>query len=451
MEIQPEEFPSEMENLLPKEFLNLWKLDDDDDDDDANFWDEPGDFWTEEDKDHCRRMEKYMKELELVEKKSEEHDDGDRRAAWKPSEMDFLLDISVMLEKKLMGIQEKVHQKMLPLKEGRKEGVRAHKKLMDHFRNYFPDYHEFRLNWVNFKDSFRGMAGNSYITFEDITPEFAMKYTYRTEGVPREGTSESLQIYSVKVAGKPVQQKKKRKVAGSSTQWPLEVFGVVAVRDCFDPRRNLIFYRDRDNCQIITKEDPYLELIGPTHAVRMFRNGHVMIEAELKVKGAVEREDKYLIADGKIVRPLAGLDSVELTSPGEWKMNIAVGGLETCVEATIFIRVINGTWPIGFHGQFAARTASINEKIILIDLNGDDVTSSGVDRHMEQLRHVVSVEASGELIVSFLAWNGEEEVISGEEIFKAKMSGRSFRYHKISSCNLGVLVVWSRIQPSRAI
>jgi len=176
-----------------------------------------------------------------------------------------------------------------------------------------------------------------------------------------------------------------------------------------------------------------------------------MIEAELKVKGAVEREDKYLIADGKIVRPLAGLDSVELTSPGEWKMNIAVGGLETCVEATIFVRVINGTWPIGFHGQFAARTASINEKIILIDLNGDDVTSSGVDRHMEQLRHVVSVEASGELIVSFLAWNGEEEVISGEEIFKAKMSGRSFRYHKISSCNLGVLVVWSRIQPSRAI
>ena len=114
-----------------------------------------------------------MKELELVEKKSEEHDEGDRRTAWKPSEMDFLLDISVMLEKKLMGIQEKVHQKMLPLKEGRKEGVRAHKKLMDHFRNYFPDYHEFRLLWVYFKDSFRGMAGNSYITFEDIS-EFSI-------------------------------------------------------------------------------------------------------------------------------------------------------------------------------------------------------------------------------------------------------------------------------------
>jgi hypothetical protein len=84
-----------------------------------------------------------------------------------------------------------------------------------------------------------------------------MKYTNAEAGVPRfvyDGSSDSLQIYSVKVAGSPVQQKKKRKVAGSSTQWPLEVFGVVAVRDCIDPRRNLIFYRDRDNCQIITQE-----------------------------------------------------------------------------------------------------------------------------------------------------------------------------------------------------
>nr|CAB3455249.1 unnamed protein product [Digitaria exilis] len=273
-----------------------------------------------------------------------------------------------------------------------------------------------------------------------------MKYTYADEGVPRfvyEGSSDSLQIYSLKVAGRSLQQKKKRKVAGSSTQWPLKVFGVVSVRDRIDPRRNLIFYRDRDDCQIITQEDPYLELIGPTRAVGM--NHDVMIEAELKVKGAVEREDKYLIADGATLSPMFGLDLVELTSH-EWKLGIAVGGLKKCVEAMIFIQVINGTWPIGFRGQFAAYTKGMKEKIVLMEFNGDDVISNDVDCIIEKSWHIVSVETSGELIVSYQAWKGEEGVISGKVVFKA-MSGRSFRYLNVSSCSLGVLVVWSRIEP----
>lgn len=208
-------------------------------------------------------------------------------------------------------------------------------------------------------------------------------------------------------------------------------------------------------------QDPYLELTGPTRAVGM--NHDVMIDAELKVKGAVEREDKYLIVDGMTLPPMFGLGSVELmTSSGEWKLDIAVGGLKTCVEATIFIKVINGTWPIGFSGQIAARTKGIDDKIILIEFSGDDVTTSGDDvttsgvdrnmeqsrhvRNMEQSRHVVSVQALGELMISFQAWKGED-VMNSEKIFKAKMSGRSFCCHTVSSCKLGVLVVWSRIQP----
>lgn len=84
-----------------------------------------------------------------------------------------------------------------------------------------------------------------------------MKYTDEKQGVPRfvsKNSSDSLQIFSVKVAGRPVQPEKKRKLAARSTQWSRQVYGVVAVRDCIDPRRNLIFYRDRDNCQIITEE-----------------------------------------------------------------------------------------------------------------------------------------------------------------------------------------------------
>ncbi|KAF8679401.1 hypothetical protein HU200_045744 [Digitaria exilis] len=450
MENQAEEMDNQAEEMenLPEEFLNLWKKEEQE----VYRREEDGDFWTEKEKAEFRRLDKYLEELEL-EKKSKEQDDRGHKTltAWKPSEMDFFMDFSVMLHLKVMNIVEGVHQKLLPLKQGRQEGVRAHNKLMAHFRHYFPDYDKFRLSWEAFKDlHFPWMAGNSYITFEDISPFKAMKYTGADEGVPRfvyEGSSDSLQIYSVKVAGMSVQQKKKRKVAGSSTQWPLKVFGVVSVRDRIDPRRNLIFYRDRDNCQIITQEDPYLELIGPTRAVGM--NHDVMIEAELKVKGAVEREDKYLIADGATLSPLFGLDLVELTSH-EWKLGIAVGGLKKCVEAMIFIQVINGTWPIGFRGQFAAYTKGMKEKIVLMEFNGDDVISNDVNDVyciIEKSRHIVSVETSGELIVSYQAWKGEEGVISGKVVFKAEMSGRSFQYINVSSCSLGVLVVWSRIEP----
>jgi hypothetical protein len=48
------------------------------------------------------------------------------------------------------------------------------------------------------------------------------------------------------------------------------------------------------------------------------------------------------------------------------------------VEATIFIRVIDGSWPDGFHGQFAASTSSIDhEKVILLDSLDNNLPISG--------------------------------------------------------------------------
>ena len=37
-------------------------------------------------------------------------------------------------------------------------------------------------------------------------------------------------------------------------QWPLDVFGMVALRDMLDHNRNIIFKRGRDNCQTLTDE-----------------------------------------------------------------------------------------------------------------------------------------------------------------------------------------------------
>ena len=56
-------------------------------------------------------------------------------------------------------------------------------------------------------------------------------------------TMETLQFFSVKVAG-----------IDQSLQWPLDVYGFVAFRDVCDHKRNMIFFRDRDNCQTINQQ-----------------------------------------------------------------------------------------------------------------------------------------------------------------------------------------------------
>ncbi|RLM49026.1 hypothetical protein C2845_PMPSC002132 [Panicum miliaceum] len=145
--------------------------------------------------------------------------------------------------------------------------------LLDFFKESFPDYYlsrkKLRLRYPK-------------LVFGDITHILAMEYT--DEGVPRyvlEGSCNSLQVYSARVSG-----------IGTGA---LSVFGVVAVRDSIDPKRNPIFNRHRSDCQIITEENPYLVLTGPGRAVVM--NESVIIEAELKVKGP--DEDTYAFA-GKI-------------------------------------------------------------------------------------------------------------------------------------------------------
>ena len=54
---------------------------------------------------------------------------------------------------------------------------------------------------------------------------------------------DTLQVFSVKVA----------ELTGG-LQWPLDVFGMVALRDMLDHNRNIIFKRGRDNCQTLTDE-----------------------------------------------------------------------------------------------------------------------------------------------------------------------------------------------------
>ena len=83
----------------------------------------------------------------------------------------------------------------------------------------------------------------------------------------------------------------------------------------------------------------------------------------------------------------------------------------------------------------------------IFQFNGDDLTTTGGDGNMIHLRHVVSVETLGELVVSFKAWKGDTEEMEGHVKFNPEMSGRSCGYLKVGPCNVGVLVVWSRMRP----
>ncbi|TVU36590.1 hypothetical protein EJB05_18528, partial [Eragrostis curvula] len=92
-----------------------------------------------------------------------------------------------------------------------------------------------------FRQFWERLYGGYFGSFEDTTVVPPMCYTL--PGSKCAVTDNTLQIFSIKIA-------KEEK----DLNWPMHVFGLIAIRDSIDPRRNLIFQRDRDNCQTINEE-----------------------------------------------------------------------------------------------------------------------------------------------------------------------------------------------------
>ncbi|GJN33139.1 hypothetical protein PR202_gb21706 [Eleusine coracana subsp. coracana] len=244
------------------------------------------------------------------------------------------------------------------------------------------------------------------------------------------------------------------------------MFGMVAVRDFVDRNRNFVFYRTRDNCQTLSETDPYLELTGPTRTVVVTKNDDAMVEVYLKLKGNTENEDRYLIHYA---------DHISLFSRGSYisdasednfypflchskhgMLHIRVGEIRSSVEATIFVRVVDGLWPDGFHGHFAARTSSDERQdVVLLDFGAAKVSVDG-DGYINLSRQVVSVELEGSLEVRFMAWKDDKalkecqddnEVVNGEVRLKPEKAGRSYASLRLGSCVMEVLVAWSQVLP----
>ncbi|XP_051195525.1 uncharacterized protein [Lolium perenne] len=252
-------------------------------------------------------------------------------------------------------------------------------------------------------------TGIQAMRFTDIEPSNRDRIVYPT------GT---LQIFSFKVTR-----------IGEELRWPLDVYGLIAIRDHLDRKRNIIFARSRENCQTITSEEPYLTLEGPTRAAVLSEvSDSVRFEVVLKVKSATNAsEDKDLSSLATKHRTIGiigtnpsrviNLAATSKLSKVEW----AVGYLTKSVEATINIQVIDGKWPDGCRGIFSASTISLDDmKVLLLSLEDDKLPVNNDD---------------GEQV----------STAKHETTFTPREDGRSCDILKVRTCEMKVVVAWSLV------
>uniref|UniRef100_A0A453GSZ4 DUF6598 domain-containing protein n=3 Tax=Aegilops tauschii TaxID=37682 RepID=A0A453GSZ4_AEGTS len=292
-------------------------------------------------------------------------------------------------------------------------------------------------SWERFRDRWIDVWSHGMIPFDAVTQIPCMRFTdadlrhpdFRNILYPED----TLQIVSVQV-----------KDLTGGLQWPLDVYGVVAVRDGVDRLRNVIFSRERDDCQSINEQGSYLTLTGPSRGVVMSHdNSH--LEVMLKMKGTTEYEDKDL---NKFV------DSYRLGCflPIEYTSKFCTVEMQyytafSSVEATIFVRVFKGRWPQGFRGVLTASTLKKRDvQISLLQLN-DDELSVNADGFVKLSRRVICVEKDGKLGLSiFQQGDGGEEgrAIAGIWI-EAEDAGKATHYMPVEAldCWMEVTVAWS--------
>ncbi|TVU36687.1 hypothetical protein EJB05_18631 [Eragrostis curvula] len=285
-------------------------------------------------------------------------------------------------------------------------------------------------------------------SFEDTTVVPPMCYAFGP--IPLHAVPEqTLQIFSVKVA---------ELKEGNDLQWPLQVYGFIAIRDSIDPRRNLLFQRDRSDCQTITEKEPFLLLTGPSRAVVLI--DPISFEVQLKAKGKTASEDKVLAVD-----VLTSQHAVAYLSYPPRTFTINLHGIRSkleltqallanSVEATIMVEIHDGSWPASVPGRVTACTGSMqHQDIVLLDSGHGALCFS--DSGMLKLpRCVVSVELDGELKVNVEAIRG----LKGYTTFKPKRSTISYQTCYLGhqknnhvrggfSCTLGITVAWSLFRP----
>ncbi|XP_052139500.1 uncharacterized protein LOC127757949 [Oryza glaberrima] len=228
-----------------------------------------------------------------------------------------------------------------------------------------------------------------------------MRYTFGH--IPKSsfvGCDSRLQIFSIKLL------LRNTSTTGHQLQWPLHVYGLVATRDSLDPRRNLLFNRTRDNCQILTQQDPFLVLTGPSRAIVLI--DPVQFEVQLKAKS-----NNNTLHDHP--------DQDQIVNFGVVNSGYLPGPTSHCIgkrsEVELAISVLDrsssqSSWPDHLQGRLISRTAStIHQEIVLLDSQKQQDGKMPIDDDgfIQLSRRVVSVELAGQLIVQVLAFNSQQQ------------------------------------------
>ncbi|CAN6268150.1 unnamed protein product [Urochloa humidicola] len=272
-----------------------------------------------------------------------------------------------------------------------------------------------------------------YGRFEDNTSIPCKRYTFNP--APYGGfRRDTLEVFSVKVA----------ELTGG-LQWLIDVFGMVALRDALDHNRNVIFKRERDNCQAqaLTFQNPYLVLTGPVRGVVF--GDPVIFEVLLYARGTTESDDKELslLAAGCAkfcTRPENSLLIDESYTSRLSTLEFQLGHIVFSVEATISVKVISGP-PDGFYGEFVAFTDGLKREVLLHSSGVEELHVAGDEINLS--RSVVLVECSGKLMVSVRASDGCV-TLTGTKEFKPLEKGTTTRVLNIPEvCQLEITVAWS--------
>ncbi|RCV36013.1 hypothetical protein SETIT_7G285700v2 [Setaria italica] len=235
------------------------------------------------------------------------------------------------------------------------------------------------------------------------------------------GSGDTMEVFFVKVTQ-----------ITSDLQWPLDVYGIVAVRDSLDRKRNYLF--SRPSRAIVLWDEPVFE-----------------IDLKVKDKGSsLSEDDKILCLDFFGYNNISYRGSLSYTrtkvlSSKHSTVEVRYAHVMRSVEATITARISKGSG--NFSARLTACNTNIGEDVVLLDTRGKEVFVNE-DGEVTLQRRVVVVEERAELILGIKAEQlgdaGESSTKLEKKFgFVAKSARRNEVYFHIGSSSLHMVVAWS--------
>ncbi|XP_047085518.1 uncharacterized protein LOC124696902 [Lolium rigidum] len=285
----------------------------------------------------------------------------------------------------------------------------------------------------------------------------SMQFTHYTPGrMPRSSfcsTPETLQIFSIKLTR-----------LDCGLEFPLCVYGVVAIRDMVDRNRNILFSRDISEAQELKQSDPFLHLIGPSRAI-LFTH-HVGIEIQLRVAGTAGSQDRALISYARRYSGGYGPGVTSLCFKNILcTLELRSQPVKRTVQATILgvqVTMDDGSWPLKYGGLVAC--SPLSEKIVVTDdgvitRNIDPPSSQivlldsmdksilkGDDGYVHLWRQVVSVELRGGLDLVIQAYSKSGDIATETCVrFMTQVCNISQKKCTLGDAEVTFTVAWSRV------